>query len=240
VLSREFLIALFSSFQGLRNLTWNGCPEDPQNSDLYQGCIQWNFHLQSLRTKSGLLFAFPTPVLTDRHVLAIDLDASGDTFSPILESYRVHLPHLTELTLNGSWVGLVQVEAPNLRHLDLVGYSGNHRYLAQTTLDPLFLKIFDDGTGQIMEALLAREPWPKVVELLIHLEAHWACGNGRLARLFSADIVTAKFPQIKTLLIQIGGRWMQKGGELRVMTQEQVEAETLPTFGDRPYTVLVL
>ncbi|KAG8814600.1 hypothetical protein FRC17_001060 [Serendipita sp. 399] len=240
VLPNHFLIALFSSFRALKYLTWNEYMGYRWDPDTIRRGIDWNFRLQRLRTKSSLLLAIPPTVLTDLLVLTVDLDTSEDTPLPEVENYRLHLPHLTELTLNGLWVSLVQVEAPNLRHLNLVGHRGDSGYLARTKLTPSFLNISDEGSGQTMEALLEREPWPRVTELLLHVEAHWACRDGRLAKLFSVDTVTAKFPQMKTLLIEIRRRWTRNTGELRMMTQEQVEEDIFSSFGARPYSISVL
>ncbi|KAG8827332.1 hypothetical protein FRC17_007872 [Serendipita sp. 399] len=186
VLSIRFLVKLFSSFQKLKELTWDA--SGYSDVDTIRTQVDWKFKLQTLRDLDN---AFDTP---------------GAESGPGTEYNPIQLSRLERFALSGSWPGLVQVDAPNLRHLSLKGSFGKPEYLARTRLNPRSIEIWDDGC-KVLGAFFVQSSFTNLVELSIKTDARWADTGDQLVHLLSlsAGKLPSLFPQLKILGVHLHG-----------------------------------
>ncbi|KAG8830014.1 hypothetical protein FRC17_005583 [Serendipita sp. 399] len=208
VLSIRFLVKLFSSFIKLKELTWDA--SGYSDMDTIRTQVDWKFKLQTLRVKSKYISAFPPSVLSELIVLSEDLDNAfdipGAESGPGTEYNPIQLSRLEQFALSGSWPGLVQVDAPNLRHLSLKGSFGKPEYLAQTRLNPRSIEIWDDGC-RVLGTFFAQQSFTSLVELSIKADARWADTGDQLVHLLSlyAGKLPSLFPQLKIIGVHLHG-----------------------------------
>ncbi|KAG8865015.1 hypothetical protein FRC20_009982 [Serendipita sp. 405] len=239
-ISINFLVGLFSSCTNLEDLTW--FPPRPHPEDLkdIRRRVKWQSKLRELRITHGLLSAFPPLALRSLTSLSETShsreDKASRNESTVTEDDQLHLPRLVDLTMAGTWSDLLHIKAPNLHQLHLSGNFGSPKYVSQMDLTPYIVDIEDWESGEVIKAFLGRAPIPNLVEIQMHVGI-WACGDGLLAQLLTADIgkqSSLLFPCLKCLLVKLR-KWCPQG--LDVTTEEKrVITEGLSGL---PYSVIL-
>ncbi|KAG8821314.1 hypothetical protein FRC17_009856, partial [Serendipita sp. 399] len=197
--STDFSITLLSSFRNLKDLTWNGPAYNPGNVQALRESVNWGFKLDKLETYYTLLSGFPAdPILNHLKELVISTSWEDEAIERVFE-----LPSLTDLTLVGLWIGLFQINAPNLVRLALHGTWGFPSQgeiadldLSEINLCPRILDIHDDGLGVVVGCFL-RGPFTELEELTIHVRAEWV-EAGHLKQLLS-EFVTERVESCRNL-----------------------------------------
>ncbi|KAG8818424.1 hypothetical protein FRC17_010838 [Serendipita sp. 399] len=201
--SIDFSISLLSSFRNLKDLTWDGPNYSSHNVHALLEAVDWGFTLDRLETCYSLLAGFPLdPTL--KNLRELEIRTNQEDADNKQAGRRLELPLLTSLTLIGSWIGLVQIDAPNLVRLALHGKRdfpppvGEIDGLLETRLRPKRLDVQDDGNGFVLKSFLLRGPFSGVMKLEMHVDPRWVEG-GHLEE-FLADFASAETdPQCRNI-----------------------------------------
>ncbi|KAG8769824.1 hypothetical protein FRC16_006552 [Serendipita sp. 398] len=247
VISVDFLVGLFSSFQRLKDLSWDARFHNSNLVASMRRKVDWNFKLRKLSTNIELLAIFPPPVLHELTVLRGFRNGSflGSTEVALngSEGNLLHLPQLTELTLEDSWSKLLWIKAPSLQRLHLLSYYGVSHYVKRMEFTPLFIDIYDGGDGEVIEAFFGRAPLPNLVELHLNVWTCWAYTNDRLVELLSIDIgkkSSSLFPRLRSLVVRLL-KYAPKGSQLlHIVRRDNVKREISAALSSLPYFVSVL
>ncbi|KAG8830013.1 hypothetical protein FRC17_005582 [Serendipita sp. 399] len=236
----DFLVKLLSSFRRLEDFTWIVGWRARIDTGILRSQAQWRVRLQSLTVTSNILSAFPPSVLSELTVLTRRHGLGELKSRPRsgIKYERYHLPQLTHFTELGSWVGLVEVDAPNLQHLAITGYRGQSEYLALTTLNPTSIEIWDSGCGEELEVLFAQKSFTNLAKLSIKVEFRLAETTNDLVDLFTfhAESLSLSFPQLKTLDIHL---YHSPGRIKEEQAVEQTKQVLSDVFSSHPYLVSI-
>ncbi|KAG8848516.1 hypothetical protein FRB91_010742 [Serendipita sp. 411] len=208
-ISTTLLVEMFSSCTKLERLAWIAPRCHPKTLEAIRNGVNWQFQLQELRITYGLLPAFPPLVLSRLTSL----------------SERLY-PGTGQVPIDGS-TGTEddRLHLPRLRELTVM------------SLTPQVVKIEDRRNGGAIEAFLARAPIVNLIELQMNVGTWAYSSDGRLARLFSADIgkqSSLLFPHLKCLIVKLH-KWDPRGLDV-TMEERQGISEALSGL---PYPVIV-
>ncbi|KAG8827331.1 hypothetical protein FRC17_007871, partial [Serendipita sp. 399] len=233
----DFVIKLFSSFQRLEEFTWSVNSHLGTDGAFIRSRVDWKVKLRSLSVPLNLLSAFPSSLLSELAILTCNPEL-GIHPTDLSAAPWYHLPRLAHLSARDNWRCLVKVDAPELRHLSLMGSLGDHAYLKRTKLNPTSMEIYDDGGGSVLSVFLAQKSFTNLVELSIKVEVRWADKANRLIHLIvaHADNLSSSFPQLKTIDFYLRHK---PGDPEETRVVEKTKRALLSIFGNHPYLVSI-
>ncbi|KAG8854251.1 hypothetical protein FRC20_001077 [Serendipita sp. 405] len=230
-------LRLLSSFRDLEHLRWKG---DRQDANKIRELVSWRFKLKTLTITELLPSLFPFSVLESLVELTIEIQrilpiedyqnlVSSDEDSNE-DKTSITLPALAHLTLVGSWIDLLRIDAPLLQTLVLsAGKIAPNKdalyYLVHTRLRPSIVHIVDPSARGVILGGLLRGPFTDIIELKIHVSIDWV-NAGRLEQFLAAPKSGKKqgqsmiVPNLRHLVVSVFSSTPSDRENVEMMTEK--------------------
>ncbi|KAG8751609.1 hypothetical protein FRC14_007729, partial [Serendipita sp. 396] len=163
------------------------------------------------------------PIEDYQNLVSSDEDSNEDKTS-------ITLPALAHLTLIGSWIDLLRIDAPLLQTLVLsAGKIAPNKdalpYLIHTQLRPSLVHIVDPSARGVILGGLLRGPFTDIIELKIHVSIDWV-NAGRLEQFLAAPKSGKKqgqsmiVPNLRHLVVSVFSSTPSDRENVEMMTEK--------------------